>query len=134
MESITATQDPAIRTKREKSVQIHKPRARKAPPPALPVRDAVPNPHATFEIISFHGVISSKLRPRLGRFVLQRDQPTSSGSVQNTPKTGSNRSRIEIKTPGMICGTRRGIVKHLSRDNVALARGVEWIHVPLEDL
>lgn len=125
----------------EKAPRVQKPRARKAPPPALPIREMFPYPDAKFELISSLDLEQerySKFRPRLGTFTLRRNRICSSTSQENTSKIDADAkwdgARIEIQTPAMICGARRGMVKHLSRDNVTLARGVEWIHVPLEDL
>ena len=136
----TYQQDPAPR-RPEKAPRIQKPRARKAPPPALPVREMLPYPCAKFELTSSldsEKDVYGKFRPRLGTFTLQRNRICSSTSSGNTSKNDADAKRdgikIEIQTPAMICGARRGMVKHLSRDNVTLARGVEWIHVPLEDL
>jgi hypothetical protein len=130
----------AVQKRREKAPRIQKPRARKAPPPALPVRETLPYPYAKFELKSALAPEEGygKFKTRLGTFTLRRPRMPSSVSVGNTSKNDSNMEadivKIEIQTPGMICSARRGMVKHLSRDNVTLAKGVEWIHVPLEDL
>ncbi|KIM28280.1 hypothetical protein M408DRAFT_329615 [Serendipita vermifera MAFF 305830] len=132
-EYIVEDQDHPTKPRREKPIRPQKPRARKVPPPALPIREAIPYPSAKFEILSRLDSVKNEdgnLRPRLGRFTLQRGwvAPAKDGT-----KAGDVALQIDIKTPGMICGTRRGIVKHLSQDNLALARGAEWIHAPLED-
>jgi hypothetical protein len=136
----TYQKDP-VPQRREKAPRIQKPRAKKMPPPALPVREIFPYPYAKFELMPpFKSEKDEygKFRPRLGTFSLQRSRICSSISPGNTSKSDADAerddTRIEIQTPAMICGARRGMVKHLSRDNVTLAKGVEWIHVPLEDL
>jgi hypothetical protein len=133
----TRQKDP-VQKRREKAPRVQKPRVRKAPPPALPVREIFPYPYTKFELISSlesEGDAYGKFRSRLGTLILRR---SSSSSLGNTSKNDEDAqldgTRIVIQTPAMICGARRGMVKHLSRDNVTLAKGVEWIHVPLEDL
>jgi hypothetical protein len=136
----TYQKDP-VQQRSEKAPRIQKPRARKPAPPPLPVREMFPYPCAKFELTS--SIESEKdgygkFRPRLGTFTLRRSPIYSSTSPGNTSKGDEDAQRygtkIEIQTPAMICGARRGMVKHLSRDNVTLAKGVEWIHIPLEDL
>lgn len=134
---IDVDQVNSIKVRREKPPRPQKPRVTKAPPPALPIREAIPYASATFNLISSLTSAAgedTKLRPRLGRFTLQRDHMASSKSTEKASHHSKLSSRIEIHTPGMLCGTRRGMVKHLSRDNLSLAKGAEWIHTPLEDL
>lgn len=102
---------------------------KKDPAPSTPLRAPMPFPLASFTITSPSSISSSdssqkkpEFGPRLGAFTLKRRESHGSSDV------------IRIETPGMICGASRGIVKHLSRDNVARAKEVEWIHVPFEDL
>ncbi|KAJ3996306.1 tRNA-guanine(15) transglycosylase-like protein [Lentinula boryana] len=40
--------------------------------------------------------------------------------------------KITIDTPGILACTSRGVVPHLSRDNVIRTKGIRWIHVPFE--
>ncbi|KAJ3721044.1 tRNA-guanine(15) transglycosylase-like protein [Lentinula raphanica] len=39
---------------------------------------------------------------------------------------------IAIDTPGMLTCTSRGVVPHLSHDNVKRTKGIRWIHTPFE--
>ncbi|KAJ3809990.1 tRNA-guanine(15) transglycosylase-like protein [Lentinula lateritia] len=40
--------------------------------------------------------------------------------------------KVAIDTPGLLACTSRGVVPHLSRDNVIRTKGIRWIHVPFE--
>jgi hypothetical protein len=127
--------------RREKAPRIQTPRARRAPPPALPMRETLSYPYTSFELKSAPESERDgydKFGARLGTFTLRRSRTPSSTSPGDASKIdgkiGRDITSIEIQTPAMICSARRGMVKHLSRDNVTLAKGVEWIHVPLEDL
>ncbi|KAJ4473607.1 tRNA-guanine(15) transglycosylase-like protein [Lentinula aciculospora] len=40
--------------------------------------------------------------------------------------------QIAIDTPGLLVCSSRGVVPHLSRDNVTRTKGIRWIHVPFE--
>lgn len=40
----------------------------------------------------------------------------------------------EIKTPGLITTTSRGVVPHLSRDHTSLTEAVRWVQLPFESL
>ncbi|KAI0040598.1 hypothetical protein FA95DRAFT_852071 [Auriscalpium vulgare] len=55
--------------------------------------------------------------PRLGKVSLQRD---------------AEGSTLEILTPGLITSTSRGVVPHLSRNNVNATAAICWVHVPFE--
>lgn len=41
---------------------------------------------------------------------------------------------LELKTPGLIATTSRGIVPHLSRDHVNLTESIRWVQLPFESL
>ncbi|KAF9069753.1 tRNA-guanine(15) transglycosylase-like protein [Rhodocollybia butyracea] len=40
--------------------------------------------------------------------------------------------QIAIDTPGVLTCTSRGVVPHLSRDNVKRTRAIKWVHIPFE--
>ena len=40
----------------------------------------------------------------------------------------------EIRTPGLITTTSRGVVPHLSRDHTSITEAVRWIQLPFESL
>jgi len=122
--------------RREKSGRIQKPRARRGPPPTLPIRRTLPYPCATFDMVfPLDLEKEKKFGPRLGRFTLRRSLALSRmDGLKSNLSVGDEAMKIEIETPAMICSAPHGMVKHLSRDNVTRAKGVEWIHVPLEDL
>ncbi|KAG8778281.1 hypothetical protein FRC16_003892 [Serendipita sp. 398] len=102
----------------QKEPKVKKPRPKKPPIPTLPNQSEDSTGH----------------KPRTGTFTLRRPKPqTSRNGTDDTSNEGKSSYSIKIETPGLICGASRGIVKHLSRDNVQRARGVEWIHVPLEE-
>ncbi|GJE86974.1 Queuine tRNA-ribosyltransferase subunit [Phanerochaete sordida] len=54
--------------------------------------------------------------PRLGVLSLQREDGSS----------------LQIKTPGLITTTSRGVVPHLSRDHTSLTEAVRWVQLPFE--
>lgn len=58
-------------------------------------------------------------RPRLGTVSVRRED----GSLSP-----------EIKTPGLITTTSRGVVPHLSRDHTSATKAVQWIQLPFESL
>lgn len=60
---------------------------------------------------------SSRFGPRTGCVTLQRNATATS---------------IEIRTPGLMVATRRGIVPHLSRDQYKRVSSVRWIQLPFE--
>lgn len=62
---------------------------------------------------------TSTFTPRLGRLSLRRDDGPP---VQ------------DILTPALITATSRGIVPHLSKDNVAITAPVAWTQLHFETL
>ena len=57
--------------------------------------------------------------PRLGAVTFERED----GSVL-----------LEIRTPGLIAATSRGVVPHLSREHTSLTEAVRWVELPFESL
>lgn len=55
--------------------------------------------------------------PRIGQVTLRRDEHEST-------------IPISIPTPGIITATSRGVVPHLSWDNVARTQAIRWVNVP----
>ncbi|KAK7473254.1 hypothetical protein VKT23_001353 [Stygiomarasmius scandens] len=56
--------------------------------------------------------------------------PTDS---QFSPRIGTvTHGSIQIQTPGIITTTSRGVIPHLSLDNVLRTPSIQWIHVPFE--
>ncbi|EKM55646.1 uncharacterized protein PHACADRAFT_256420 [Phanerochaete carnosa HHB-10118-sp] len=51
-------------------------------------------------------------------------------SVQRKDVDGT----VEIKTPGLITTTSRGVVPHLSRDHTSFTEAVRWVQLPFESL
>jgi hypothetical protein len=83
-----------------------------------------PIPNLTFRLGSLSS--SSKFSPRLGQLTLTRpvhDSLDGGGGID-----------IDIPTPGLMCTTTRGVIQHLSRDNVKRTSCVKWVHVPFESL
>ncbi|CAG7850462.1 SubName: Full=Uncharacterized protein {ECO:0000313/EMBL:CCA72156.1} [Serendipita indica DSM 11827] len=122
----TSSREPKVKTHRQK----------KADPPPIPSRPYHRLPFATFNVDVSTLDRSNGFGPRLGTFTLRRPRATPwtyQAQVVQSASSEKGEDVIEIRTPGMIAGASRGIVKHLSRDNVALARGLSWIHIPLED-
>lgn len=64
---------------------------------------------------------AEKFGPRLGNITIRRP------SVDE-------RIEIDIPTPSIICTTTRGVITHLSNDNVLRTAAIKWIHVPFESL
>ena len=68
---------------------------------------------------------SSKFSPRLGQLCLTRPDD---GALVN------HAINIELLTPGLMISTNRGVIQHLSRDNVKRTPCIKWVHVPFESL
>ncbi|KAF8581815.1 hypothetical protein K439DRAFT_1647791 [Ramaria rubella] len=79
------------------------------------------NPTPTLIFCLKNPTLSNKFAPRLGQLNITRP----AYYAQET-------TSIELLTPGLICSTTRGIVQHLSRDNVKRTTCVKWVHVPFE--
>ncbi|KAF8995186.1 tRNA-guanine(15) transglycosylase-like protein [Cyathus striatus] len=60
---------------------------------------------------------SLKFGPRIGTVVLKR------------PGTENH---ITISTPGLLTTTSRGLIPHLSKDNIRLTEAIRWVGVPFE--
>ncbi|KDQ54042.1 hypothetical protein JAAARDRAFT_196811 [Jaapia argillacea MUCL 33604] len=60
---------------------------------------------------------TSTFSPRLGRVILSRPDDSTA---------------TDIETPGPITATSRGIVPHLSRDNLRATNAIRWVHIPFE--
>lgn len=58
----------------------------------------------------------SGARTRLGRLTISRE----------------NSSPVELSTPTLWTYTSRGVVPHLTRDNVLKSPAIKGIHIPLE--
>ncbi|CAG8676749.1 6565_t:CDS:2, partial [Acaulospora colombiana] len=146
--SLTPTQLEGDSTKPPKTRQPKEPKVKvprkKEPPPTIPKRSYFPLPQAQFEITG-QSVSSSdeasKYLPRLGQFTLRRKKApvwkwkkeSTEADVDQAPIDSTGEDVITLTTPAILCGASRGMVKHLSRDNVALSRGTEWIHIPFEE-
>ncbi|KAF8523658.1 hypothetical protein JB92DRAFT_3094001 [Gautieria morchelliformis] len=64
-----------------------------------------------------------KFSPRLGQLSVTRpghDTPENRGG------------KVELLTPGLMASTTRGVIPHLTRDNVRRTPCVKWVHVPFE--
>ncbi|KAF8313577.1 tRNA-guanine transglycosylase [Clavulina sp. PMI_390] len=72
------------------------------------------------------------LGPRLGRLSLQRLVGQSLPSPQSHESDIHNTSEIEIPTPNLWAYTSRGVVPHLTKDNVARSSSIKGLHIPLE--
>ncbi|EIM87554.1 uncharacterized protein STEHIDRAFT_56363 [Stereum hirsutum FP-91666 SS1] len=70
----------------------------------------IPSPNAT------SSSSPSGWGPRVGRVSIRRQDGTS----------------LEIKTPGLITSTSRGIVPHLARDTTRATKAIAWVHIPFE--
>ncbi|KAG7095518.1 hypothetical protein E1B28_006256 [Marasmius oreades] len=59
---------------------------------------------------------------------------SSSSTSLFGPRLGSLvcKNGVKITTPNLITPTSRGVVPHLSRDNVLRTQSISWIHVPYE--
>ncbi|PVG01552.1 hypothetical protein CPB86DRAFT_727241 [Serendipita vermifera] len=132
---------PKVRQPKEPKVKL---RRKKEPPPTIPKRPYFPLSRAHFEITGQSAPSSdksSKYLPRLGTFTLRRNKaPVWKWKKESTEEDGSKiytesmgEDVITLTTPAILCGAARGMVKHLSRDNVALSRGTEWVHIPFEE-
>jgi hypothetical protein len=152
-ESITAPQNdvPAERRRQKNSSKPSAAaqdqanlRSKKNTAPPIPPRTPLPQPKASFTIL-----ISSEFRsnapsdqpstflPRPGKLVFTRAKAPSWNHISGTSSDTLDPERVDeivIETPGALCGASRGIMRHLTRDMVAIAKGVEWIHIPFEDL
>jgi hypothetical protein len=136
------TKSPKVRQPKEPKVKVPR---KKEPPPMIPKRPYFPLPRAQFEIIGQSTSSSDKSSgylPRLGQFTLRRNKaPTWKWKQDSNGESGEHDTTelagedvITLATPALLCGSSRGMVKHLSRDNVALSRGADWIHIPFEEL
>lgn len=123
----------------------------------FPTRTYQPPATASF-VVHHHGGEGAGTRvfaPRVGTFTLRRAKApkwswrNSTGAALDVgvdvdddgDGVVKTEDVIRLDTPGMICGTSQGTVKHLTRDHVALGAAsgcgngsTTWIHVPFEKL
>ncbi|KAF9528263.1 Queuine tRNA-ribosyltransferase-domain-containing protein [Crepidotus variabilis] len=66
--------------------------------------------------------------PRLGSLILHR-HPQESDLDLSLPSTSRE---IRLETPTFLTSTSRGVVPHLSRDNVKRCESIRWVNVPFE--
>ncbi|KIJ33538.1 hypothetical protein M422DRAFT_35452 [Sphaerobolus stellatus SS14] len=79
------------------------------------------NPVPTFSF-RLRSTSPSRFSPRTGHVTLTRSRPTD----------GHDSATIELPTPSLVCATSRGVIQHLSQDNVQRTPCAKWIHVPFE--
>ncbi|KAK7039016.1 hypothetical protein VNI00_010408 [Paramarasmius palmivorus] len=60
--------------------------------------------------------------------------PAASNPSKFGPRLGqlTYKNAISLPTPNLIAPTSRGVVPHLSRDNLLRTRSLSWVHVPFE--
>ena len=81
--------------------------------------------------LSLNNLTTSKTKlfgPRLGSISLLRQTRTPDGS------SNESQTQLTLPTPTFITNTSRGIVPHLSRDNIRRTPAVRWVNVPFETL
>ncbi|KAI0267388.1 tRNA-guanine(15) transglycosylase-like protein [Gloeopeniophorella convolvens] len=74
-------------------------------------------PALQFNVGSSSSARTSTFSPRVGTVILHR----------HTEKTS-----LEVPTPGLIASSSRGVVPHLSRDHVRSSEAIKWVHIPFE--
>lgn len=74
-------------------------------------------------IVSSNASAGNAFGPRIGRLILARPGPA--GAAGPAPQ-------IEIPTPNLWITTSRGVIPHLTRDNVARSAALTGVHLTFE--
>ncbi|KAJ3496394.1 hypothetical protein NLJ89_g10491 [Agrocybe chaxingu] len=73
---------------------------------------------------SFSLATPKRYGPRLGNIIFRRPGLSSSSEP--------SQAQLEIKTPGILATTSRGVIPHLSRDHQRRTGAIRWVNVPFE--
>ena len=93
---------------------------------AIPARAIAPSAHLCLRSVMTTGrplfslsLAADTFGPRTGTLCIDR---------------GDGSAAIEIETPALLTATSRGLVPHLSQDNIRLTEAVQLIELPFESL
>ena len=114
-----------------------RPKLKQKPKKPPPISSLPPKPYLRPPVISLsisESPDAHYIRARLATLTFRRSK-TPSWTIRDEapPKDVQGFEEIRMDTPGVICGTTRGIVKHLTKDHLAVAKGTEWLHVSFEN-
>ena len=116
---------------------LRRPKLKQKPKKPPPISSLPPKPYLRPPIISLslsEPPDAHSIWARLATLTLRRSRTPSWTINDKTPlEDVDGFEEIKIDTPGVICGTSRGIVKHLTKDHLAIAKGTEWLHISFEN-
>jgi hypothetical protein len=133
----SASSIPPSSSKHAGQYHPRRPKLKQKPKLPPPISSLPPKPYLRPSTISFSlykPLDADSIGARLATLTLRRSKtPSWTTRGMAPPKGLDGFDEIQIDTPGVICGTSRGIVKHLTKDHLAIAKGTEWLHISFEN-
>jgi hypothetical protein len=114
-----------------------RPKLKQKPKKPPPISSLPPKPYLRPPVISLslsEPQDAHYIGARLATLTFRRSKtPPWTIRHASPPKNVEGFEEIHMDTPGVLCGTTRGIVKHLTKDHLAIAKGTEWLHISFEN-
>lgn len=124
-------------SERARQYPPRRPKLKQKPKKPPPISSLPPKPYLRPPVVSLslnQPPDAHHIGARLATLTFRRSK-TPSWTIRDgtPPKDVEGFEEIQMDTPGVICGTTRGIVKHLTKDHLAIAKGTEWLHISFEN-